>query len=377
MNIWRVAIDERSGRVFGTPEPVTVPARSVGSLTISGDGKSLIYSESSQRFDLGRIGYNAARQTAVGSLEPLGGGHTVFNFSFSPDGAQLVYDTIGDTTENLWIMNADGSGRRRLTSDGYRNRGPQWSPEGNQISFYSDRFGHYDQWVIGADGSGLRPLTKGAKLDMQNGAWSPDGKRVLAGRFGETLELDARRQTPITKLQEAAAVHPVSGLFCSAWTPGPDGALAACDFWTNPAYEVAVYSPKDHKLERTSVKGTAAIWAPAANPAEVHRRLLFADRTGCFLYDRTTKTVVQIFSAAPNVVLDLAPSPNGKFLYVSQKIRDADLWLARLAKQLFSFSRRVQGNHACPYQRQAARLWGRHICRRHDFDTAIAESCEN
>jgi hypothetical protein len=34
----------------------------------------------------------------------------------------------------------------------------------------------------------------------------------------------------------------------------------------------------------------------------------------------------------PNVVLGLAPSPNGKFIYFSQNIRDATLWLARLAK---------------------------------------------
>lgn len=339
MNIWRVGIDERSGRVFGPPEPVTVPARSVGSLAMSGDGKALIYSESSQHFNLGRIAYDAARQTALGTVQALGEGHTVLNFSFSPDGSRLVYDTIGDTTENLWIMNADGSGRRRLTSDGYRNRGPQWSPKGNEILFYSDRLGHYDDWVIGADGSGLRPLTNGPKLDMQGGTWSPDGKRVLAGRFGQSIELDSQRQTAITTVEEAVALHP-DGVFCSAWTVGPDGNLAACDFATTDSgyvtkpsgYELAVYSPKDRKLERSGLKAMSSVWAPAANRKEVHRRLLFADGTGCFLYDRTKKTVVRVFSAAPNTVLALAPSPNGKFIYVSQRIRDADLWLARIAK---------------------------------------------
>lgn len=334
MNIWRVPIDERSGRLLGPLEPVTVPARSVGSLAISGDGKSLIYAESSQRFNLARIPYDAARQTTVGAPQALADGHTVFGFSFSPDGSQLVYDTLSDTTENLWIMNADGSGRRRLTSDGYRNRAPQWSPQGNEILFYSDRFGHYDEWVIGADGSGLRPLTNGAELSMQNGAWSPDGNRVLSGRFGsDTLELDPHAATPITIPSQAPVVHAVAGLFCSDWTAGPDGSLAACNLaLKSGGYEVVVYSPKDRKLERTGFKGVSSTWMPAANAKDVHRRVLFADGTHAFLYDRAKKTEVPIFSIAPNTLVAVAPSPNGKFIYFSQKIRDADLWLARLTK---------------------------------------------
>lgn len=125
----------------------------------------------------------------------------------------------------------------------------------------------------------------------------------------------------------------VSGLFCNAWTTGPDGSLAACDLATKPAgYELAVYSPAERKLERIGVKGRSVIWAPAANRKDVHRRLLFGDGTGCFLYDRKQKTIVPIFSVTPNVVWSLVPSPNGKFIYFSQKIRDANLWLARLAK---------------------------------------------
>ncbi len=182
-------------------------AQHVGSLAASADGKTLIYSESSERMDLARIRYDAVHKTTVGAAEDVGGAHTVYNFGISPDGKQLVYDTIGDTAENLWIVNVDGSGRRRLTSDGFRNREPQWSPKGDEILFYSDRSGHYDDWVIRSDGSGLRALTNGPKLNMQNGIWSPDGKRVLAGRFDTTLELDAEPKTPVTRRKRSRSTR--------------------------------------------------------------------------------------------------------------------------------------------------------------------------
>jgi TolB protein len=61
-------------------------------------------------------------------------------------------------------MNADGSGQRNLTrsvtypfaSDG----APAWSPDGRKILFVSNRGGNAEVYVMNADGSGLRKLTQ-------------------------------------------------------------------------------------------------------------------------------------------------------------------------------------------------------------------------
>ena len=54
-NIWRVRIDERSGKTLGAPEAVTAPADSVESQALAGEGDTIVYSNASLRSFLMRI----------------------------------------------------------------------------------------------------------------------------------------------------------------------------------------------------------------------------------------------------------------------------------------------------------------------------------
>ena len=65
---------------------------------------------------------------------------------WSPDGQKVAFDGNGD----LYVMNADGSGLRRLTRNPACDRGPAWSPDGRKIAFGGN--GHI--FVINVDGSG-------------------------------------------------------------------------------------------------------------------------------------------------------------------------------------------------------------------------------
>jgi TolB protein len=333
MNIWRIPIDESSGRILGPPEPVTVPAPYVGSLALSGNGQSLIYSQASQRLNLGRIGFDPVRRTVVGTPEPFADQHVAGGFSFSPDGSQIVYDTIGDSSENLWIMKSDGSGRRRLTSGGYRNRAPKWSPKDDEIVFYSDHAGHYDNWLIRVDGSGLHPLTNGTKPEMQDAIWSPDGKRILGGRFGGAVLLNPQALQPLSQPPEAPGLQDPPGVVCTDWTTGGDGSMTICSLLLGAtAPEIVVYFPEEGRLERTGVKGRAPFWLRVAEGASTHRWFVFARDAECFLYDRAVRRETRLFSVTPNRFFDLAVAPDGRHLYFSQRIRDSDLWLAHLGR---------------------------------------------
>jgi Tol biopolymer transport system component len=93
---------------------------------------------------------------------------------FSPDGSKIAVSYRQDDHWEVHVMNADGSGRVRLTQTSYQtlvqqelngeaphsynNAAPTWSPDGTQIAFLTDRTGQWEIWLMNADGSNQQPL---------------------------------------------------------------------------------------------------------------------------------------------------------------------------------------------------------------------------
>lgn len=115
--------------------------------------------------------------------------------AWSPDGRHVAYDRAAITADGtrrnaqLWIIDADGSNARALTSGSSRNMRPAWSPDGSIIAFMSDRHAEFDINVMGTDdgdleiyvmkrdSSNTRRLTECAGA-ASGPAWSPDGQRI-------------------------------------------------------------------------------------------------------------------------------------------------------------------------------------------------------
>ncbi len=96
---------------------------------------------------------------------------------WSPNGQLIAFMSERDGPGEIYVMNADGSGLRNLTNHPASDTYPSWSPDGQRIVFESDRSGNQDIWVMNRDGSNPVNLTNHPAKDIQPD-WSPDGQRI-------------------------------------------------------------------------------------------------------------------------------------------------------------------------------------------------------
>jgi len=106
---------------------------------------------------------------------------------WSPSGGKLAVVSDG-WVPRLWIMNADGTNRQRLTGRGSTGRvfeafEPEWSPDGRRIAFAGDMGSGYDIYVIGLDGRPAVRLTTNFAVPDRSPTWSPDGRRIAFTRL--------------------------------------------------------------------------------------------------------------------------------------------------------------------------------------------------
>ncbi len=116
----------------------------------------------------------------------------------------------------IYVMNFDGSGQKRLTNTTAHNYSPAWSPDGSKIAFVSDRDDDDTElYVMNADGSGQRRLTMNY-LSESRPTWSPDGSQIYfsASRYGGTtthiyvMNCDGSEVTRLPNTEHGFRAHP-------------------------------------------------------------------------------------------------------------------------------------------------------------------------
>jgi dipeptidyl aminopeptidase/acylaminoacyl peptidase len=73
---------------------------------------------------------------------------------WSPDGARLAFTSREEGSFEIYVVNASGAGRTRLTLGGGTNVAPTWSPDGQWIAYLSDRGGQWAVWLVRPDRPG-------------------------------------------------------------------------------------------------------------------------------------------------------------------------------------------------------------------------------
>ena len=179
MNVWRVPIEEETGKVLAPPEAVTTPSPYSAHLGFSLDGRRMVYSQILSRGNLQQIGFDPNKETVTGQSVGITQGTRWANTPhLSPNGDWLAFDSQRGKQDDLFVIKRDGTSLRQLTDDLYKDRRPRWSPDGKRIAFFSDRTGKWEIWLINSDGSGLKQLTYAAGTVI-NPTWSPDGTHLV------------------------------------------------------------------------------------------------------------------------------------------------------------------------------------------------------
>ncbi len=332
MNLWRVPIEEKSGRALGSPEPVTVPSRWCGQLSISRDGRQLVYTSQDETSSIQKIAFDPVRERVTGEPIPiLAGSLLVRDINPSPDGKWVVFNTRG-TQEDIFVASSDGSSQRQLTNDPFKDRGPEWSPDGKRIAFYSNRVGRYEIWSVNPDGSGLTQLTKTTGPGTWFPHWSPDGTRLAfpdgANTFLFTLgkPLGAETPQPLPPFDDTGSVFLVT-----SWSPDGRalaGIVARRDGSQTPG--VVLFWLESKKYQRLTDFGAVPTWMGDS------RRLIVADpvHSKLLLLDSTSGRTVPLLDVPfyGNLLSSKIgiPSRDGRTIFFVKDHMEADIWQVTL-----------------------------------------------
>jgi Tol biopolymer transport system component len=181
--------------------------------------------------------------------------------AWSPDGRLIAFasDRNGPTEgDEIWVMNADGSGQQPVTRNlpSVNDAWPSWGPGGTRLAFARETGSGSAIYTVNADGRGLERLTRDqTALDTQP-AWSPNGKEIvfesdlfmLPGQIF-AMQADGAKRRQLTDPSVGASSRP-------SWSS--DGARIVfmasrnhhTDVWT-------MYADGTHQLQLTHNHGFA------------------------------------------------------------------------------------------------------------------------
>src|SRR6266516_784437 len=157
--------------------------------------------------------------------------------AWSPDGRQIAYAAFPKEggSFDIWLVNADGSGRRRLTTTPANELFPAWHPDSVHLVYVTDASGNFDLYQIDVRDGRTTPLVVSPDHEARP-AFSPDGTKLAFSRWpahgrssDATLWIANADGTAPIELTAAPAPHP-------AWSP--DGRTLAFQHHVATGWEI-------------------------------------------------------------------------------------------------------------------------------------------
>ena len=199
----------------GDAHTITHDLNDYSGTSISADSRSLV-----------TVQFNATSNVWIAPINDLGHGKQITSgqlegdrgLAWTPDN-KVVYTSLASGNRDLWIMNADGTGQKQLTTDPKPDDSPRVSPDGRYIVFNSERGALPSIWRMDIDGSNLKQITNQEDYLVDI---TPDGSSIIFSSWRTT------RQTLWRASIDGGEAVQISNLFIPRASLSPDGKFLVC-----------------------------------------------------------------------------------------------------------------------------------------------------
>ena len=270
--LWTLAL-RADGRPDGAPTPTNVPGLGTIRYPAIGPGRRVLAAGLQLESTLWSI---AVDEAGIPTADPVRLTNDTRRrnsvATISPDGRRIaVMSGLRGSEPGVWVMNADGTGLTRLTTDPAYDGAPQWSADSRRILFPSIRTGRAGFWDVDVATGRERQIVEvgqGGEAPFQLQAVegpriSPDGTSIAYARLDANAATRAIWTSALDGLGERRLTpgDPVTGF--PVWSP--DGRRLACEVFVDGGAQLGVIDARGGSPRLlTSARGQSwpSSWSP-------------------------------------------------------------------------------------------------------------------